>query len=280
MTIKNSIKLVATDLDGTLLRDNKSISDSDYHSLQYLKDKGIYRVAATGRSLHKVNEVLDPSVPLDYLVFSSGAGIYDWKNRSLLHSEYFDVSTTNRIINHLVTSDLNFFVYQPIPHNNLFEFYRGADQCHEFEDYMFRHAGDFKELVMDNYAGYAGQFMAVISNETDLFIQLKKEIEAECNNVRVIRTTSPINQKYTWLEIFPEAVSKGHGLKWLCDYLLLDYKTTLGVGNDYNDLDMFEFVGHPYVIGNGIEELKSQFHTIEETNNEDGFSKVIQKLID
>ena len=69
------VELFATDLDGTLLRDDKSISRDDWKSLHLLGEKGIVRVAATGRSMFKVKQVLPKDTPVDYIVFSSGAGI-------------------------------------------------------------------------------------------------------------------------------------------------------------------------------------------------------------
>ncbi|MFA9391872.1 MAG: HAD family hydrolase [Prolixibacteraceae bacterium] len=275
--LKN-IRLVATDLDGTLLRNDKSISPEDYKMLIHLGEKGITRIAATGRSLHKVEEVLPSSVPIDYVVYSSGAGIYDWNNQQLLHREFFSEETTLAIIAHLLKGQFNFFVYEAIPNNNLFQFHRGAEPCGEFERYLGFHEGDFHELNGLDYLGSAGQIMAVIPNDTKLFEELKAGIEMACKNVRVIRTTSPINSNYIWLEIFPDSVSKGHGIKWLCNYLSVDYAATVGIGNDYNDLDMFEFVAHPYVLSNGIAELRHRFRTSEKSNEESGFSAVIQEL--
>lgn len=279
MQANSKIKLVATDLDGTLLRQDKSISDTDLNSLNRLKEAGIIRVAATGRSLYKVKEVLPHDLPLDFVVFSSGAGVYDWKNEDLLHREYFTQETSQEIVRHLLEGNYNFFVYQPIPNNNLFQYHQGAERCAEFENYMERHSGDFTALEGNQYKGNAGQIMAVIPNETALFEALKAEIESACEGIRVIRTTSPINDDYIWLEVFPDTVSKGHGIRWLCDYLSIDYAATLGIGNDYNDLDMFEFVAYPYVLSNGINELQERYHSVGASNDESGFSSVIRTLI-
>jgi hydroxymethylpyrimidine pyrophosphatase-like HAD family hydrolase len=65
-------------------------------------------------------------------------------------------------------------------------------------------------------------------------------------------------------------------LKWLCDHLSISYSQTLGIGNDYNDLDMFEFVAHPYLLGNSPSSLKKIYPLVSETNNQSGFSKVLE----
>lgn len=270
------IELLASDLDGTLLDDLKMISTDDYASLERLGKLGIVRVAATGRSLFKVKEVLPADVPLDYVLFSSGGGVYDWKNNKILHSEHFGKAVIDELCKHLLSADYNFFVYRPIPDNNLFWYHQGAGYCSEYEDYMRRHAGDYQAFDVNNFPGEAGQLMAIIPNDDALFESLKHEIYAACSGVKVIRATSPVNPEYTWLEIFPDTVSKGHGLAWLCSQLGISQEGTLGIGNDFNDLDMFGFVAHGYLLNNGAEALKKEIKTVSATNNESGVSRVLE----
>lgn len=274
----DKVKLVATDLDGTLLRDDKSISDKDWASLKNLAENKIISVAATGRSMHKVCEVLPENTPFDYIVFSSGGGIFDWKRKEILVSEHFETGITNKICSFLIEKNLNFFVFQPIPENNLFQYHSGALGCTEFDSYLKRHEGDFSILDEKIFPFQAGQFMSIIPNNEVLFESIKSELYAENSGIKVIRTTSPVDKQFIWIEIFPESVSKGHGLKWLCDLLSIPYTQTAGIGNDFNDEDMFNFVGKPYLLGNSPSELKKIIPSVSETNNQSGFSKVVKLL--
>jgi Cof subfamily protein (haloacid dehalogenase superfamily) len=278
MAENDLIKLVATDLDGTLLRDDKSISEADLTSLKFLAERKIVRVAATGRSMHKVKEVLPENTPFDFIVFSSGGGVYDWNRKALLISEQFGSDKTNEICDFLLNRSLNFFIYRPIPENNLFQFHRGAAECSEFEWYLNRHNGDYSELNVVLFPVVSGQFLSIIPNDENLFESIKSELNAEIKGIKVIRTTSPVDTRYIWLEIFPETVSKGHGLKWLCDFLSIPYSKTSGIGNDYNDQDMFNFVAKPFLLGNSPLALKKVYPSVSETNNESGFSKILSVI--
>jgi hydroxymethylpyrimidine pyrophosphatase-like HAD family hydrolase len=120
--------------------------------------------------------------------------------------------------------------------------------------------------------------MVIIPNDEHLFETIKSELNAKCKGIKVIRTTSPIDINYIWLEIFPETVSKGHGLKWICDFLALPYSQTAGIGNDFNDLDMLEFVSTPYLLGNAPPALKVKYPSVLETNNQSGFSRIMKLL--
>lgn len=279
MLHRNKIELLATDLDGTLLNRNKSISKTDYETLQRIGKKGIVKVAATGRSLYKVKEVLSDEAPFDYIVFSSGAGIFDWKQKKILHSECFDAKTSHLICEHLLEGDFNFFLYEPIPNNNKFVYHKGAGDCNEFDDYLKRHTDDFEQLNKQNQPSELGQIMSIIPRDELLFEMLKAKIYANCGGVKVIRTSSPMGTDFIWLEIFPENVSKGHGLAWLCEKLGVDKNKTIGVGNDFNDIDMFKFVAHPYLLSNGAAILKKNFNAVNQSNNQSGVSAVA-KLFD
>ena len=73
----SEIKMVVTDLDGTLLQTDHTISPEDTETLIELGCLDVCRVAATGRNLFKVRQVLTPETPFDYVIFSSSAGIMD-----------------------------------------------------------------------------------------------------------------------------------------------------------------------------------------------------------
>jgi len=174
----DSIRLVATDLDGTLLHDDKHISETDRHTLKHLGQQRIVRVAATGRSMHKVNEVIGNETEFDYVVFSSGGGIFDWKKKSILTSEEFGVDLVQALSSLLLTFDLNFFVFSPIPHNNRFLFHQGGGNCPEFTAYLERHRGDGQALGDGIIPKHSGHFMAIIPQNVILFETLKAEITA------------------------------------------------------------------------------------------------------
>jgi hydroxymethylpyrimidine pyrophosphatase-like HAD family hydrolase len=71
---KESRGLFVTDLDGTLLRSDRTFAQSDLKALHRLGELHIIRVIATGRSIFSFNTVVDSALPIDYVIFSTGAG--------------------------------------------------------------------------------------------------------------------------------------------------------------------------------------------------------------
>ena len=78
------IKAIITDLDGTLLPRGGSISSGTLEAFRLAGNKGCIRIIATGRNLYSALKILPAGFPIDYLVFSSGAGTLRWSDRRLL----------------------------------------------------------------------------------------------------------------------------------------------------------------------------------------------------
>lgn len=272
---KTVIKLVATDLDGTFLKNDKSISRDNLEALHYLGDLGVLRVIATGRNLKKTMEVISADIPFDYVVFSSGAGVYDRKMDKLIFYRNLNAQTVQQIVDFLIGQDLNFHLFKPVPENYQCWYYRGSFSCTEFENYFDFHQSLSEPLPVDSpLNSEACQFLVVFPNDPNRFIFLKNEIERLFPEVKVVRTSSPLETGYIWMEIFHPQVSKGNGVKFLCDSLHIDQSQTLGIGNDYNDLDLLEFTNYSYLVSNGPAEIKERF-LIAASNEESAFARAV-----
>ena len=274
----NNIRLVATDLDGTFLRNDKTVSPSNLDTLRWLGEQGIVRVAATGRNMVKVKEVIHENVPFDYVVYSSGSGIFDFRHHQHIRTTSISCDSANLLVSFFLAEDLNFHAFRPAPDNHLHWYYRGSEFCEEFERYH-QHHYPYAEPLPSSGKLESGlsQFLLVFPGDESRFYRMKESIEAICPEIRVIRATSPLETGYIWMEIFHKSVSKGNGVLFLCNLLGIDPDHTLGIGNDYNDIDLLEFTAHSFLTDNAPEELKQHF-TILPANEEDAFAHVIDKM--
>jgi hydroxymethylpyrimidine pyrophosphatase-like HAD family hydrolase len=240
-----------------------------------LGERGILRVVATGRNLKKTHEVIAAHVPFDYIVFSSGAGVYDCKNEKLLFYQNLDKLLVKQLSDLLVARDLNFHLFGPVPENYKCWYYRGSVPCSEFESYFDFHQSHAEPLpVNQDVDSEACQFLVVFPNNMDRFQSLKDEIQEKFPEVKVVRTSSPLETGYIWMEIFHRSVSKGNGVKFLCDSLQIEHEYTLGIGNDFNDLDLLEFTNYSYIVDNGPQELKKRFLSAK-SNEESAFARAV-----
>ncbi len=272
------VKMVVTDLDGTLLQSDQSISPADQKTLERLGNLGLCRVAATGRNLYKVRLVLNEVSPFDYVIFSSGAGIMDWKSQQLIRAMSIPLETTTEIMNFLIGEKYNFKVSRELPDNHNFGWWESYD-CPELTRYVAHHKkfGDAVKIDPD-HPFTASQFLMFFPRESDQFELVKSKVQARFPELSVIKTTSPLDANYIWMEIFPNSVSKAHGIEEICRITGIARENTLGIGNDFNDLEMLDFTQHSYVVDNAPEELKLKY-LISLAHYEDGFSHAVNKHV-
>lgn len=267
--------MVITDLDGTLFMDDKSVSKEDYNTLHELGKNGILRIAATGRSLYSAQIALNDNFPLDYLIFSTGAGILDWRSKQILKTSHLSSAQVSWLSEVLIENRIDFTIHKPIPDNHKFAYYLTGQSNPDFAALYKR----YKDFVIDSDIkttkfGEGTQIRAFLPGNPSMFYSIKKKM----NDVKVIRATSPVNGVSIWMELFNKEVSKGSGIKWLCAKNNISLSQTLSVGNDYNDLDMLNNTAFSYVVNNAPEELKNRFE-ITADNQNSGFSMAVRHRI-
>ncbi len=274
----NNIKLIATDLDGTFLKNDKTVSRKNLQALHWLGEQNIIRVAATGRNLKKVKDVIGSQIPFDYVVYSSGAGVVDWKSGEPLFSQNLAKDSVEKLLHYFIAEKLNFHAFFPTPENHKHWFFRGDNFCEEFERY-FKYNQVYAYPLETNSLPDTEmcQFLVIIPEVEQRFLKMKDEIESLCSEIRVIRASSPITKGYIWMEVFHHSVSKGNGIKHICEMLNINIDETIGIGNDYNDFDLLEITSHSFLTGNSPKEIK-HIYPVAPSNEEDAFAWVTQLI--
>ncbi len=270
------MRLIFTDLDGTFLDKKSQISSVNRLALSKLEEAGFVIVAATGRNLYSCNKVLSNDLPIDYLIFSTGVGILDFKTKKIFDSNYFDDDLAKKIVDLLSFYELNFFAHKKIPNNHLF-LYKKYNSNEDF-DSRFEIYRDFGEPVGEGDVKNISQFVVVLSNEKKEFLHFEKKIMQEVKNVNIIRATSPLNHKNIWLEIYPNKVSKGRAAVKLTEYIGADLQDTYAVGNDFNDVEMLDFAEHAFVVQNSPLALLKKYKNLK-SNDDDGFAQMVDIIL-
>lgn len=267
-----NIKMVVTDLDGTLARSDSSICKVDIETLTKLGDLNVCRVIATGRSVFSARKVLDENFPIDYLVFSSGAGIMDWKNKEIIHAQHLTKEEVKGIAEVLLDHQVDFSIQDKIPNNHCYSYVLHNKKNEDFKRRLAIYEEFTRPLDMKTI-DEASQIIAILGENVAWFNTLSRMFD----NVKVVRATSPLDGKTIWMEFFPQHVSKSYGINYLCQLLEIDKNQTVGIGNDYNDLDLLSYCAYSFVVNNAPEELKRKYPSVA-SNDMNGFTHLINKL--
>jgi Cof subfamily protein (haloacid dehalogenase superfamily) len=269
--------LFVCDFDGTLLRADRSLSDADLDVLKRLGELGFIRVIATGRSIYSINTVDIPELPVDFIIFSSGAGIIQHPGGHIIRKVHLESHEVRRAIKILKAHQLDFMVHLPIPDNHAFSYFEATADNADFKRRIALY-GQFAKPLAEASAGFgpATQLLAIIPPAENLAVLTI--IREQLPDFNVIQTTSPLDAQSTWIEIFPANVSKSLAAAWLNSKLGLTADQTLSIGNDYNDLDLLEWAGTSFVVQNAPQDLKKRFPVVA-SHNENGVSEAVERWL-
>lgn len=262
-----------TDFDGTLLRSDRTFAPEDIDALNRLGENNIVRVIATGRSLFSFNMVADEHLPVDFVIFSTGAGIALHPNGKIIRKCHLEVDEVKLAGEMLVQAELDFMIHHPIPDNHKFAYIAANSHNPDFErrrDLYSKFSRPLQESI-DEF-GHATQLLAVVPISKGG--QALEMIRNQLPDFNVIHTTSPLDGESTWIEIFPANVSKSQTASWLAEQLNVDNKQIASVGNDYNDVDLLQWTKNSYVVANAPQALKAQFPAVA-SNNACGFAEAV-----
>lgn len=273
--------MIVTDLDGTLFNSNHLLGEKDRATLEQLGEKGIPRVVATGRILYSVQNVMEEDFPIDYLIFSSGAGIIDFKKMELIYASSMPEESINQAVSILDEFKLNFMIHAPVPDNHfcLYHYNNKIDdqdfkrRLEIYEDFSAVWQGSLK-----NYPEWENTASIIIASVPgDQGEMIHASVKKKLKGLHVVRTTSPLNPQYNWIEILPKNVSKASAAKWLKEEKGIT-TPVMGIGNDFNDLDLLNWVDQSYVVSNAPDVMKTSYDVVA-SNDEAGFSEAVQKFM-
>ena len=266
-----------TDFDGTLLTDHRRIRGQDLDTLAGLRSAGVITVIATGRSLYSFRRALkhmglDPEdLPLDYLIFSTGAGIMVWPGNQLIRSCSIPKDGVLEIAACFDRFGFDYMIHKAIPDTSYFLFKSTSDCNFDFHRRMAMYANFATPLWMGTTIyDQSTEVLAIVPGGFSW--ETLDTLRCELSGFSVIPATSPLDHQSLWIEVFPAGVSKSASSQWLARHLGIRREMVTAVGNDYNDADLLHWAGQGFLMDNSPDVLKNKFLS-SGSNNECGVSR-------
>lgn len=267
-------RLFITDFDGTLLRSDRTLSDKDLEAIKILPEHNVTLAVATGRSLYSFMNSPGADLPVDYIIFSTGAGVATHPAGNIVRKINLAPDAVERAIKIFMQLNFDFMVHHPVPGNHRLAYRRTDRHNPDFESRLAGYEKFSTPLVIKAAAGFgpAAQLLAVVpGDETATALSIVRKALPDFS---VIHSTSPMDGRSTWLELFHPEVSKSQTAAWLASALNISAGNAMAIGNDFNDLDLLEWSGSSYVVDNAPEDLKGRFQNVA-SNNTCGVAEAI-----
>ena len=266
------VKLIACDLDGTLLgADHITVSERNKKALLEAHEKGVKIAVATGRTLSVIYGVIEQLPFVDYVIYSNGAAVRDLKTAKTVYKEYMPENVAADICSFL----LQYPVY--------FEFYHnGAQHCKKGCEKYFK-GMDLPREFLEAYAASTVMDDDIMPytqkgvEKINLFY-FEKEYYDEIRNYLFsyagIDCTSPVAGD---IEMTAKGVDKSHALAGLCKTLGIKSGEVMAFGDADNDLGMLEFAGYGTAMANAADICKQRAKYTTLSNEEDGVAVAVEK---
>jgi 5-amino-6-(5-phospho-D-ribitylamino)uracil phosphatase len=283
------IKLLALDLDGTLLNSKGKIPEANTKAIRKAEEKGVLVTIATGRRFRDARPVAQEIGFNAPIVTHNGALLKFAESLETVAFSLINLETSKEILrvgkefggDALVSVNPHTkgtLLYDTISDENLplQKYIAWSKSFHGDEaEEAVHHVADLSEILPKNeviHISYSGSCAPMR--------EIQKILKAELtDSVNILATVYP-HLDFTLLDILPPDASKGIGVEKLALLNGLTAENVMVCGDNFNDLEMLEFAGTPVVMGNAAPELleNENYHQTL-SNDESGVAHAIEKFI-
>lgn len=266
-------KLLAIDLDETLLTTEKTVSKRNVEALQKADAMGVRIVIATGRGIVTVQDTLE-AIGFDdkeneYVISFNGGAVTENKGTEFLYTDGLSFEFANELYQRGLNYDVCMQVYTK---EDIFAYnYVEEERAYLEPDIQVT------EIFDENL-----DFLKDTEIIKILFMNLDpaylEKIEADLADLTVDSDVSYSSGRY--IEFNHKGVNKGAALEFLADRLGIEMSETLAIGDNYNDWSMFKVAGLSVGVANMVDELRDEVDYIsDKTNDEDAVAAITEKFI-
>ncbi|MDY5277959.1 MAG: Cof-type HAD-IIB family hydrolase [Sharpea porci] len=267
-------KILFSDLDETLLV-NHHVPSFNQEAIQKARQKGVRFVVATGRSYNMIQEILEEIGTYDqvgeYSICFNGGLIVENRNHRILHFQGLEEKLAQELFERGRYLDVCVLVFTLdccyIYHPDKNEIERKKAQKAPFQ-------------VMEEYdfSAVKGQKIAKIlfmRRDMDYLRDVKSALEKDFTQVSFSFSSN------RYIEMNAMGINKGYGISWLCDYLHIDLKDAIAIGDNYNDVPMIKKAGLGCCVESSYDDIKRlSDYVCEKDYGEGAVKEVIEKFIE
>lgn len=291
----NHVKVIVSDIDGTLLNDDKDLTEVTKETLIQAQEKGYKLILASGRNVSMVMP-LAKELRMDefkgLIIGSNGQQRFDFSDEEFVEEGVLDSVLAKEIFNFakrnhlqvLVEHKGGFLIHTPwilLPVKIILLYLKTRHMLKrkETEPYQIlsgfmmepsmkvKSLRDAKQLDIEVTKMGISQFKPIFNAKE------KRLKELFGSKVNLSKVTS------FWYDVMPLGMNKAVGLEWASKKLNIPLSDFMAFGDAHNDIEMIEAVGLGYAMANAMEEVKQSADYICASNNDNGIASVISALI-
>lgn len=288
------IKLIAIDIDGTLLNSHGEVTDENKQAIKKALEKNIDVILTSGRMPKAILPIAKEINSDKYLISGNGASIYDIQKNETIYNNYMNKSKVLEIIdiceknsmfyniytnNSILTKSLNYNIlfYHNENKKNPEDKKIKINVINDLYNYIKNYEGD--DILKITICDSDKIVFNSITNKLKMFRDIDV-LEVEHMSKKIIKHgTEEIEISYFYTEITNENVNKWSALKELMKILKITKDEVIAIGDNINDKEMIANAGIGIVTGNSSPEMKEIADIVVASNDESGVAEAIGRCI-
>lgn len=287
-------KLVAIDLDGTLLNSYGEVTPKTKEAIKKAVEKGVEVVLASGRPISSVEDLANDLTANHYLISGNGAIVYDMHKKEIVYDNFLKKHQVLDIIKICEENSIYYNIYtenevltKSLNYNTLFYH---SENTHKQEEKRTN------INIVDNVYDYVQKTeddhflkITVCDESRVVFNNIMKKLEdipgidvldVSHMSKKIIRNgTDEVLVEYCYTEITNQNVHKWAAMEFIMKDMNIGPEDVVAIGDNVNDKEMVENAGLGVAMGNATDEIKEVAKVTVSTNNEDGVKEVFEKFI-
>jgi len=264
-----TIKLVALDLDDTLLDDGLNISPVCRRTIQAVRSRGVRITISTGRMFKSAlpyAEQLDIDVPL---ITYQGAWVKSSRSGEVLYHKPVPTDLTREIIDYFQTQGIHVHSY----YNDHLVMEKLTPEGEAYAALAGVQIRLVDSMTAELERAEAMKIMAISHHETQLLLMQDYLQRIYQSRLHITRS------KPYFLEVMHPEADKARALQVIASHFKLDRDEVMAVGDSFNDLEMIKWAGLGVAMGNAVPVVKAAADYITKSNEEEGVAEALQRFI-
>ena len=273
--MKRTIKLVAMDIDGTLLGKSKKLTKYTCEILKQAGNQGIHLVIASGRALKAIPEMLLNIEGMEYVITSNGSSVFRLSDQKRIYGKDLDKKQIQSLLvfYKMWKCPMEVFIegeaYASLEYYQHPEDYGASEASVEYVHTTRTPVDDLIQFVEMNQNRIEGVNYIVDDP------QLKKMMRETLESVENLYVTSSVPR---YIEVSHGSVCKRNAIDWLAKYLHIYKEEIAAFGDGENDLEMIEYAGYGVAMGNAVDLLKKASDRVAPSVDDDGVAQVLKEF--
>jgi len=285
------IRLIAIDIDGTLLSPEFKISETDLTTLRRVHDQRIEIILVTGRR-HTFALPIAQQLGFDLWLISSNGAVTRSLAGETFHRDLLPEATCRELVR--VMREFRGQTVLTFDGNDLHGDHLQGDDRGDAPGTIVLERLDLLEGSIQRWLEKNMQYIKFVVPLEDALtcdpvqamfcgpvahMQRVLQVLGSCGlPITVLRTEYP-GRDLSIVDVLNAGCSKGHALERWANYRGINREQVMAVGDNYNDIEMLAFSGHPFIMGNASEELRARGWTLTRSNAESGVAAAIEHML-